>query len=131
MGPAGIFNPPPIPVGGGLFAGANPFGAPNPGGRGRAPNIVKIEKVRNCVVYEKFIGEFKRMMRKYPNKKVTDIMKHLFHGCKQTDPKLIYSSEDGLDIRFANAGAFGTGIYFANNSCYSHNYAHPLGNGSF
>jgi hypothetical protein len=29
---------------------------------------------------------------------------------------MIYGSEDGLDIRFSNAGAYGTGIYFANNS---------------
>ena len=47
------------------------------------------------------------MLKKYPHKKVTDIMKHLFHGCKGTDPKLIYGSEDGLDIRFSNPGAFG------------------------
>jgi hypothetical protein len=32
------------------------------------------------VIYEKFINEFKRMLKKYPNKQVTDIMKHLFHG---------------------------------------------------
>lgn len=56
-------------------------------------------------------------------------MKHLFHGCNQTQPKLIYESEDGLDIRFANNGALGQGIYFANNSCYSNSYAHNKGNG--
>jgi hypothetical protein len=44
---------------------------------------------------------------------------------------LIYGSEDGLDIRFSNAGAYGNGIYFANNSQYSSNYAWavPGGNG--
>ena len=56
-------------------------------------------------------------------------MKHLFHGSNQTDPNLIYASEDGLDIRFANAGAFGTGIYFANNSAYSHSFTHHAANG--
>jgi len=74
-------------------------------------------------MYEKFINEFKRMIKKYPHKEVNDIVKHLFHGTNQTDPGMIYQSEDGLDIRFSNCGAFGHGIYFANNSCYSHKYA--------
>ena len=43
-------------------------------------------------------------------------MKHLFHGTRATDPKLIFATEDGFDIRFSNAGAYGNGIYFANNS---------------
>lgn len=54
-------------------------------------------------------------------------MKHLFHGPNQTDPKLIYQSEDGLDIRFSNAGAYGNGIYFANNSSYSHSFTYRKG----
>lgn len=28
--------------------------------------IKKIEKIYNCVIYEKFINEFKRMLKKYP-----------------------------------------------------------------
>ncbi len=83
------------------------------------------------MIYEKFINEFKRMLKKYPQKEISDILKHLFHGSRGTDPKLIYGSEDGLDIRFSNAGAYGNGIYFANNSQYSSNYAWaiPGGNG--
>lgn len=53
-------------------------------------------------------------------------MKHLFHGTRAADPKLIYASEDGLDFRFSNAGAYGNGIYFANNSQYSSNYAYQV-----
>ncbi len=86
--------------------------------------IIRIEKIYNCVIYEKFMNEFKRMLRKYPNKNVNDIMKHLFHGSKNTSPALIYESEDGLDIRFSNTGAYGNGVYFANNSAYSHGYTH-------
>lgn len=91
---------------------------------GNAGNIIKIEKIYNSVIYERFINEFKRMQRKYPNKKINDMMKHLFHGSRTTDPKLIYGSEDGLDIRFSNPGAYGTGIYFAKNSSYSNTYAY-------
>lgn len=68
----------------------------------KEPTIIKIEKVYNCVIYERFINEFKRMLKKYPHKKTKDIMKHLFHGSNVTDPKLIYESELGLDSRFAN-----------------------------
>mmetsp|Transcript_19316 Transcript_19316/g.18460 ORF Transcript_19316/g.18460 Transcript_19316/m.18460 type:complete len:138 (-) Transcript_19316:25-438(-) len=73
------------------------------------------------------MNEFRRMLRKYPEYQITDIMKHLFHGTSGTNPKIIYESEDGLDIRFSNAGAYGQGIYFANNSGYSNNYAFARG----
>ena len=120
---AGLFAPPP-------GRGKGKRGLVIPGGNaGGLPKIKKIEKLYNCVIYEKFINEFKRMIKKYPQKQVGDIMKHLFHGSNQTDPKLIYQSEDGLDIRFSNAGAYGNGIYFANNSAYSHSFTHRGRNG--
>jgi hypothetical protein len=50
---------------------------------------------------------------------INDMVKHLFHGSKHTEPQLIYASEEGLDIRFANEGIYGRGIYFADNSQYS------------
>lgn len=54
---------PPAPMygrnaGGGIFAGGL-------GGAGMG-QIEKIEKIYNCVIYEKFITEFKRMLKKYP-----------------------------------------------------------------
>lgn len=63
---------------------------------------------------------------KYPNKCFTEVVKLLFHGSKNTDPKLIYGTENGLDLRFAKNGVWGQGIYFANNSRYSLNYSHPV-----
>ena len=62
------------------------------------------------------------MLRKYPQLEINDILKHLFHGSSGTDPKLIYETYDGLDIRFSNSGMYGQGIYFADNSQYSHSY---------
>ena len=38
------------------------------GGGGYGPKVIKIEKVMNCIIYEKFVNEFKRMLRKYPHK---------------------------------------------------------------
>ena len=58
------------------------------------------------------------------NANYPSIVKHLFHGTRLTQPQIIYSGEDGLDIRYANnGGAYGPGIYFANNSNYSNTYA--------
>lgn len=107
------------PYKGGLFGGVNANA--NPAG---LVTIKRIEKIMNCVIYDRFVNEFKRMIRKYPLKKTTSIMKHLFHGPNQTKPNLIYGSEDGLDIRFSNNGAYGQGVYFADNSAYSSSFAH-------
>lgn len=69
------------------------------------------------------------MQKKYPEKKITDTMKHLFHGTSKVQPKMIYASEDGFDIRFSNPGAYGNGIYFADNSGYSNNHGYTLRSG--
>lgn len=39
--------------------------APAFGLGGGAGQVLKIEKIYNCVIYEKFMNEFKRMLRKY------------------------------------------------------------------
>ena len=105
---------PPVGMAGGLVA------------NGR---IIRIEKIHNVVLYEKFMNEFQRMLRKYPNLQIKDMMKHLFHGTRATSPKQIYTTEDGLDIRFSNSGMYGTGVYFADNAQYSHSYHHPTSKG--
>ena len=63
---------------------------------------------------------------KHPTKHPLDLMKHLFHGTKTTDPKRIYADEEGFDMRFSNNGLNGYGLYFADNSFYSHGYAHVV-----
>ena len=55
----------------------------------------------------------------------------MFHGSARGDPKVIYESEDGLDIRFARPGMYGVGIYFADNAKYSHSYAFKNSDGTF
>jgi hypothetical protein len=78
-----MVNPPmmPGPFGNPLAGRAMMIGPGGPMG-GRVPIIKKIEKIYNCVIYEKFINEFKRMLRKYPQKNINDLMKHLFHGTR-------------------------------------------------
>ena len=75
---------------------------------------------------EKFRAEIKIMARKYPTKAPTQLIKLLFHGSSNTDPRSIYNSEEGLDMRFSRAGMYGQGIYFADNSKYSIRYAFPV-----
>ena len=83
---------------------------------------IKIEKIYNPVVFDKFTGELQRMLKKYPSKSTWELVKLMFHGSTGTDPKIIYESEYGLDNRYSKAGMYGTGIYFADNSNYSFNY---------
>ena len=71
------------------------------------------------------------MLRKYPHLQIDDILKHLFHGSRDTAPNLIYETETGFDPRFSNSGMYGRGIYFADNANYSSAYAHSAGKGSF
>ena len=49
-------------------------------------------------------------------------IKHLFHGTRSTDPKVIYDSDTGLDSRVGH-GMWGNGSYYAVNSSYSVAYS--------
>lgn len=67
--------------------------------------------------------EFKLLSTKYKGKGMAQLVKLLFHGAKGVSPEMIYESETGLDARFSRDGAYGQGIYFADNADYSHAYA--------
>lgn len=82
----------------------------------------------NPTIFDKFAGELRRTLKKYPNASIWNLTRLLFHGSNNTKPSQIYASDYGLDMRFANAGLYGTGIYFANNSHYSRSYEHATSN---
>ena len=50
--------------------------------------------------------------------------KLLFHGTRNTNPKLIYCSEVGFDVRYSSKGRWGHAIYFSENASYADKYAH-------
>lgn len=70
----------------------------------------------------------------------------LFHGTRENNPALIYSGDDGFDMRYyilclfvvyhylcycfrySKEGMWGRGAYFAQNAIYSHNYAFHANN---
>ena len=90
-------------------------------------NIVKIERIQNKWLWEKYSQHSERMKRK--NEGVINEML-LFHGTRNTPPSCIYQDEEGFDTRFSNAGMWGNGNYFAVNGSYSHGYAHSLSDGT-
>ena len=66
---------------------------------------------------------------KHPNKPLHELVSLGFHGTSATDPIMIATSEVGLDKKFCNPKClYGPGIYFSNNSEYSHKYSHKKGN---
>ena len=74
-------------------------------------------KLENKTVQANFLNELRKQFDKYREKKPSQLIKLLFHGSgRGGTPQLIYESEDGLDIRFARFGMYGSGIYFADNS---------------
>lgn len=86
---------------------------------------MKILKLENKTALANFNNELKKQFDKYRDKKPSQLIKLLFHGSgRGGEPRLIYESEEGLDIRFARFGMYGQGIYFANNSGYSHSFAY-------
>ena len=57
------------------------------------------------------------------------MVRFLFHGTRTTPPDQIALSEQGLNVNYSNAGAYGNGIYFADNAAYSQAYAYSNADG--
>ena len=89
--------------------------------------IVKIERIQNKWLWEKYYWNRDRMKRK--NNDVIN-EKLLFHGTSDTHPSKIYKDEEGFDMRFGRVGMWGNGNYFAVNASYSDTYAHCLSDGT-
>lgn len=71
----------------------------------------------------RFVNELKIVKEKNPNIPMHKLIRLLFHGTRNNNPKDIAMQEVGLDMRYANlGGAYGAGIYFADNAAYSSTY---------
>ncbi len=84
-----------------------------------------IVRIQNIYLWERWIEE-KYRIGKFKGC-IND--KALFHGSGKTDPKQIYDSEIGFDMRFCTSGMWGQANYFAVNASYSHNYCHTNSDG--
>ena len=89
--------------------------------------IVKIERIQNKWLWEKYYQHSERMKRK--NEGLINEML-LFHGTRNTPPSDIYQHEEGFDMRFGRAGMWGNGNYFAVKASYSDKYAYCLSDGT-
>ena len=83
--------------------------------------IVGLQRIQHRFLWHEYQLAKQRMHRK--NKGQAN-ERELFHGTRCTKPEMIYSSEKGFDMRFANKGLWGTGTYFAEKAIYSDGYAY-------
>lgn len=95
--------------------------------------VVKIERIENVELYKEYYHR-RGVIAKHNGRNPNELL--LKHGTRQTDPTSIWSSGPctstyGVDFRFCEDGFYGRGAYFAEDTSYSHNYAHRLASGHF
>lgn len=89
--------------------------------------VTKVEKIYNPISFDRFTGELRRTLKKYPQKKTWELVKLLFNGTNNSNPITTLNDEYGLDNRLRQHGDYGQGIYFSNSSnyCYHNSYLLP------
>jgi hypothetical protein len=88
--------------------------------------IIKIERIQNKFLWKVFSQELEMVAHKL-NISISKVKTlDLYHGTSNTPPNLIYTSEEGFDMRFSPGGMWGRANYFAVNSSYSNSYAYSL-----
>ena len=88
--------------------------------------ITKIQRIQNRHLWKVFYNEMELVAENCGGVAQT---KELFHGTSNTNPELLYNSEEGFDMRFSPGGMWGRANYFAVNSSYSNGYSHRLPSG--
>ena len=98
--------------------------------------IVSISEIQNKPLYKKYnlvtkeLIEAKKKIN--PNIDISGFERYLWHGTRQNDPSLIYLDEIyGFDLRHANNGSWGRGLYFGAQAAVSMGYIgyrNPNGN---
>ena len=88
--------------------------------------VITITRIQNMWLYEKYVQHRDRLALKN-NGKSNEC--ELFHGTRNTDPKEIFESEEGFDMRFSATGKWGQANYFAVNASYSDSFAHVNASG--
>lgn len=86
--------------------------------------IVRVQRIQNRQLWDKYALEMKHMEER--NSGSVGEMK-LFHGTRDTNPRVIITSVRGIDFRYSRRDyklRWGTGAYFAVNASYSHHYSY-------
>ncbi|KAL9961372.1 hypothetical protein ACROYT_G030296 [Oculina patagonica] len=84
----------------------------------RAAVVVDIQRVQNKWLYRKYA--IQRHLLKDKNGPTCINEKELFHGTRQKNPDVIWTGEDGFDMRYSADGMWGRGTYFASEAAYCH-----------
>ena len=84
-------------------------------------NVIKIYRVQNKRVWAEYYKCSQQMLT--DNEGIIR-EEMLFHGTRHNNPRLIYKSDSGFDMRHSAEGLWGRGNYFAKNSRYSDGYAY-------
>jgi len=82
--------------------------------------ISSIKRIQNRKLWKQFQNEKEELKIKHGKDPEIQV---LFHGTSGTDPSMIYTGEEGFDMRFSSGGMWGQAVYFAVNSSYSNNYS--------
>lgn len=87
-------------------------------------NIKELIRIQNQFVYRKYEDEKACLTALNGGKFIKEMM--LFHGTRQTDPKIIYEDkEECFNINYTGDNNYlGRGTYFAERPEYSHAYAY-------
>ncbi|CAL1544297.1 unnamed protein product [Lymnaea stagnalis] len=93
---------------------------------GAAGNIHNIERVQNRALYQQFIAKKREIDFRNPSNK-NEVP--LFHGSDFTAVNDINKTGFNRSYCGKNATVFGLGVYFAQSSAYSEQYASPDANG--
>ena len=88
--------------------------------------VTCIKRIQNKWLWEKYIQHKSRMDQKNGGR-VHE--RQLFHGTSETQPDMIYQSEEGFDMRFSRDGMWGQANYFAVDAYYSDQYAYQRSDG--
>jgi len=96
----------------------------------RGKRVVSMNRVCHKYMWGKYWSSKKGLVTKLGRKYISlleagkkiedgDAEGYLFHGTGNTAPEVIWRDEDGLDFKYANAGLWGKGVYFAEEAWYS------------
>ena len=86
--------------------------------------IIQLHRIQNQQLWDKYALEKKHMSERNDGK--VNEMK-LFHGTRNTDPKVIVQAVRGIDFRYSRCDhplLWGAGAYFAVNASYSDRYCY-------
>lgn len=101
---------------------------------GFSAELLRVERVQNVLAWQAYYSRVQLLASR--NTAKNPVGKSIFakanekwlkHGTRTTDPKIIYSADQGLDFRYSGLGLFGIAAYSAEDAKYSHGYSFTSG----